>query len=101
MSAQIKYLGFQLSPKGRDYTYRVVDAKEGNRDFVLSITNQAFAEHHVPYQDAAAICYQKLQKALDTESDSRPVPHHYVLSGQELDEYMGQHRPARSRGWRA
>jgi hypothetical protein len=99
VSTQIQYLGFQLSAKGRDYAYRVVDAKEGNRDFVLSITNQAFAEHHVPYQDAAALCYQKLQRALDTESSGPPVPHHYILSGQELDEYMGQHRPARRRTW--
>jgi hypothetical protein len=97
MSIQIQYLGFHLKTSGRDYSYRVVDPKEGDREFVLSISNRAFSEHHFPYQDAAAFCYQKLQKALDEESPEQPIPHRSVLSDQELDEYMVRRRPARRR----
>lgn len=99
MSIQIRYLGFELKANGRDYSYRVVNPKDGDRDFVLSISNRAFSEHHFPYQDAAALCYRKLQKALDAESPDRPVPHHTALSDQELDEYMLSRRPARKRTW--
>lgn len=97
MSIQIQYLGFELKANGRDYSYRLVNAKEGNREFVLSISNRAFSQHHFPYQDAAALCYQKLQKALHEESPEQPVPHRSVLSDQELDEYMVRRQPVRRR----
>jgi hypothetical protein len=97
VSIQIQYLGFHLKANGRDYSYRVVNAKEGNREFVLSISDRAFSEHHFPYQDAAALCYQKLQRALDAESPEQPVPPHSALSDQELDEYLVRSRPARRR----
>jgi hypothetical protein len=94
---QIQYLGFQLKAHGRDYTYRVLNPKEGDREFTLSISNRAFAELHVPYQDAAGICYQKLQKALGLETPQEPLPRHSVLSDRELDEYLERHRPAKRR----
>ena len=99
MSIQIQYLGFLLKANGRDYSYRVVNSKEGDREFVLSITNRAFSEHHFPYQDAAALCYQKLQRALDAESPDQPVPHRSALSDQELDEYLVRSRPPKRRTW--
>jgi hypothetical protein len=99
VTIQIQYLGFKLKPNGRDYSYRVVNPKEGDREFILSISNRAFSEHHFPYQDAAALCYQKLQKALGAENPAQPIPHRSVLSDQELDEYMVRRRPARRRTW--
>ena len=99
VAIQIQYLGFQLKAHGRDYTYRVVNPKEGDREFILSISNRAFAEHHFPYQDAAALCYQKLQKALGMESPELPIPHRSALSDQELGDYMERRRPVRRRSW--
>lgn len=99
MSIQIQYLGFELKAHGRDYTYRVVNPKEGDREFVMSISNRAFSEFHFPYQDAAGLCYQKLQKALDAESPEEPLPHHTTLTDQELNEYLERCRPARRRSW--
>lgn len=99
MAIQIQYLGFQLKANGRDYSYRVVNPREGNREFILSISNRAFTELHFPYQDAAALCYQKLQKALNSESAEQPIPHRSTLSDQELDEYLEQRRPTRRRAW--
>ena len=58
----IQYLGFETTPCGRDYLYRVTDAKSEKREFTFTISDQAFAEKRVPYQDAADLCYQKLQK---------------------------------------
>lgn len=94
---QIQYLGFQLRASGREYTYRVINPKEGDREFTLSISNRAFAEHHVLYQDAAGICYQKLQKALGLETPEQPLPRRSVLSDEELDEYLERHRPPAKR----
>jgi hypothetical protein len=99
MSIQLQYLGFQLKANGRDYSYRVVNSKEGDREFILSISNRAFSEHHFPYQDAAALCYQKLQKALDEENPEQPIPRRSIMSDRELDEYLVRRRPARRRSW--
>ncbi|MGH9430727.1 MAG: hypothetical protein ACRD3T_04230 [Terriglobia bacterium] len=92
---QIQYLGFELRARGRDYNYRVIAPKAENREFTLTISNQAFVEKHVPYQDAPDICYQKLQKALDAETPEQQLPRHATLSGQELDEYREKYRPAK------
>lgn len=94
---QIQYLGFELRPHGRDYTYRVIEAKRENREFTFTISNRAFAERHVPYQDAADICYQKLRKALGLESVEQPLPRRCTLLDQELDEYREKHRPVKRR----
>ena len=91
----IQYLGFQLKARGRDYNYRVMGAKIETREFTLSISNQAFANRHVPYQDAADLCYQKLRKDLAAETAESPIPRHVTISIQELDAYRDRHRPAR------
>ena len=96
---QIQYLGFQTKPRGRDYLYHVIDGKAEKREFIFTISNQAFAERRVPYQDAADLCYQKLQKALGSETAERPLPPHTTLSDQELDEYREKHRPVKRRTW--
>ncbi|HET7212045.1 MAG TPA: hypothetical protein VFL79_00530 [Terriglobia bacterium] len=99
MSVQIRYVGFQLKANGRDYSYRVLNPKEGDREFVLSISNRAFSKHGFPYQDAAGLCYRKLQEALGAESPEHPVPSRSDLSDQDLHEYMASRRPARKRIW--
>jgi len=93
----IQYIGFQLKPRGRDYTYRVVDTKCEPREFTLTISNQAFTERHVPYQDAAGLCYQKLQRELAAENADRPLQRHFTISDQELDEYRQKYRPTKRR----
>jgi hypothetical protein len=93
----IQYLGFQLKPRGRDYSYRVVGPKNETREFTLTISNQSFADHQVPYQDAADLCYQKLRKELAAESAENPLPRHRTISNQELDEYRERYRPVRRR----
>ncbi len=93
----IQYMGFQSKPRGRDYSYRVVDARNEAREFILTISNQAFVDRHVPYQDAADLCYQKLQRELSAETAERPLQRHFTISDQELDEYRKRNRPDKKR----
>ena len=94
----IQYVGFDLKPRGRDYNYRVVNSKQEAREFTLTISNQAFVERHVPYQDAADLCYQKLRRELAAETAEAPLPRHFTISSQELDDYREKYRPAKRRG---
>jgi hypothetical protein len=99
VSVLIQYTGFQLKPRGRDYSYRVVGMKSEDREFTLTISNRAFEERHFPYQDGAALCYQKLQKELLAETAEFPLQHHLTISDQDLDEYLAKYRPPRKRSW--
>ena len=92
---QIQYLGFETKARGRDYAYLVIKANSEPREFAFSIPTQAFTEGRVRYQEAASVCYQKLQRALEEETADRPVPRHATLSDQELDDYRETHTPAK------
>ncbi len=92
---QIQYLAFRPKACGRDYAYLVIDANSKPREFVFSIPTQALMEGRARYQDAASICYQKLQRALEEETAERPLPSYATLSDQELDEYREMHTPAK------
>jgi len=92
---QIQFLGFQTRACGRDYAYLVNATNSEPREFVFSIPAQAFTKGRVRYQDAASVCYQKLQRALEEETAARPLPRHATLSDQELDEYRKAHTPAK------
>ena len=92
---QIQYLGFQTKACGRNYAYLVNAANSEPRQFVFSIPTQAFTKGRVRYQEAASVCYQKLQRSLEEETVERPLPRHARLSDEELDEYREMHTPAR------
>jgi hypothetical protein len=96
---QIQYRGFKTTSRGRDYLYVVINAKSEKREFTFTVSNQAFVEKRVTYQDAAGLCYQKLQTALGLEVSERPLPVHSTLSNLELDEYRQKHHPVRRRSW--
>ena len=93
----IQYIGFQLKPRGREYSYRVVDPKTEPREFTLTISNQAFLEGHVPYQDAAAICYQRLQRELAADNALQTLRRHLTISDQDLSDYRNKYRPSKKR----
>ena len=94
---QIQYVGFQLKERGREYVYRVLDPRSKPREFGLTILNQAFTGKRVPYQDAADLCYKKLQRALAGECAGPPLPRHSIVSDQDLDEYLQSQWPAKRR----
>ena len=99
MPRSIHYAGFQVQPHGRDYSYYVLAPPAASRHFVLTISHRAFAERQILYQDAADLCYQKLQRGLLTETEERPLWPHCVVSDQELDAYRHTYRPTRKLSW--
>ena len=99
VSVLIQYTGFQLKPRGRDYCYRVVAMKSEDREFTLTISNRAFEEGHLPYQDGAALCYQKLQRELLAETADSPLQQHLTISDADLSEYLAKYRATKRRSW--
>lgn len=69
------------------------------REFTLTISNRAFQDKGVPYQDGAEICYRKLLRELLSETAEGPLQRSFVVSDEELEEYLETHRRTKKRCW--
>lgn len=79
-----RYMGFEITPEGREYALQV-RSEEEPRTFVLRITHQAFAAKQVSYQDAPDLCYRKLGRELLADPDLPADQRIDVSSGDLLD----------------
>jgi hypothetical protein len=95
----VHYLGFQAKQLVREYAFQVREAG-AEREFTLNIANEAFLSHRVKYQDAPAICSQRLQAELAAHANHPPETQ-YVITTAELDAYQTSRaeKPSR-RPWR-
>jgi hypothetical protein len=93
----VQYIGFQVKPLTREYTFNVRGAGE-DREFTLNIANEAFVSHRASYQDAPGICSQRLQAELAAHSN-HPLETQYVISSAELDTYRESRSPKGVKPW--
>ena len=88
--AHVSYVGFKSLPAAREYTLRVTQADGSSHDFRLAISNDAFLSRHVRYQDAAEICFLKLQRAVIACEPGLPATKQDVTE-QDFEEYRLAH----------
>jgi hypothetical protein len=81
----VQYLGFQAKLLAREYSFHVREVGV-EREFTLSIANEAFLSHRARYQDGPDICAQKLQSELAAHAN-HPSQTEYVITSAELDSY--------------
>jgi hypothetical protein len=81
----VQYHGFQAKQLAREYSFQVREAG-AEREFTLSIANDAFLSHRVRYQDGPDICAQRLQAELAAHAN-HPSQTEYVITSAELDSY--------------
>jgi hypothetical protein len=81
----VQYLGFQAKLLMREYTFQVREAGT-EREYTLNIPNEAFLSHNVQYQDAPAICSQRLQAELAAH-ENHPLQTEYLITSAELEAY--------------
>lgn len=92
----IKYMGFKPMALAREYTFHV-NEDGTDREFRLNIANDAFVSHRARYQDAPAICSERLQAEL-AANENRPPTTEYEITAAELASYMERRNPKISRG---
>lgn len=85
-----EYIGFTVSETARLYRLRVSHPDGKSRDFVLSISNAAFLNHRVRYQDAPGICFLKLERELEAHGDEKTASRMRVTDA-DLAEYRETH----------
>ena len=94
-SINVQYVGFQAKPLFREYTFSVREAG-AQREFTLSIENDAFTSRRARFQDGPNICSLRLRTELAGEL--APVaPLHYRITGAELDDFREHHSPKTTR----
>ena len=92
----MQFVGFQVKPLVREYTFTVREPLADPREFTLTITNQAFNDHRVRYQDAPDVCSAKLRRELVTYANHPPGTH-YRITDADLDDYRSAHAPRKGR----
>lgn len=95
-SVIVQYVGFEVKPLVREYTFTVRESSLDGREFTLTIANEAFNSHRVRYQDAPDICSVKLRRELATYANHPPETH-YRITDAELEDYRSAHAPRAAR----
>lgn len=88
----VQFIGCEVRPLVREYTFTVRESKAGPREFTLTIANEAFDCRRARYQDAPDICSLRLHRELAAEAN-----HHeqtsFRITDEEMDDYRGRHSP--------
>lgn len=92
----VQYVGFECKASVRQYIFSVRETPNAPREFVLSITNEAFISHRARYQDAPDICSLKLRRELAIYGNHPPKAQ-FVVSEEELADYRDLHAKKRDR----
>lgn len=92
----LRYLGFEITPEGREYSVQVSSDTEP-RLFVLRVTHEAFASQRARFQDAPDLCYRKLGRELGADPDLVPGRPLQLSDDELLDYRVSRERPVPGR----
>lgn len=90
-SILVQYVGFRTNAGSREYTFNVRGDGE-DREFTINIANEAFVSHRARYQDAPAICAERLQAELAAH-ENHPIETQYIITSAELETYRAARSP--------
>jgi hypothetical protein len=88
----VQFVRFEAKALGRDYKFTVREPSSDPREFILTISNQAFNERRVRYQDAPDVCSAKLRHELAAYANHPPSTH-YLITDADLEDYRSSHAP--------
>lgn len=88
----VHYLGFRITPDGREYLMRVAD-ELAPRVFVLLVTHEAFATRQMRFQDAPDLCSRKLERELLADPELLAA-RRLLLTAEDLLDYRHAHAPS-------
>lgn len=88
----VQFLGYEVKPLAREYTFSVREVSTDPREFTLTIPTEAFNEHLLRIQDAPDVCSRKLRRELATYAN-HPPDTHYAITNAELADYRTARTP--------
>jgi hypothetical protein len=94
----VQFVRFEAKALVREYTFNVREPEVEPRVFTLTISNQAFNERRVRYQDAPDVCSVKLRHELAAYANDPPWKN-FLITDADLEDYRSRHAPRASRPW--
>jgi hypothetical protein len=88
----VQFVGYEVHPSSREYTFSVREDRSEPRQFTLTIASAAFDGRRARFQDAPDICSLRLRRELAADAN-HPANTHFQITDEELDEYRGRHTP--------
>jgi hypothetical protein len=88
----VQFVGYEVRPLAREYTFTVREDKAEPREFTLTIASAAFDCRRARFQDAPDICSLRLRRELAADAN-HPADSHFQITDEELDDYRGRHSP--------
>jgi len=86
-----EYVGFVVDETSRIYTLLVRHAGGESHEMRFAIANEAFLTGRVRYQDAAEICYLRLDRELREGGEKTLSSAVLKISNDELNSYREAH----------
>ena len=96
----IQYVGFNGRAGSRAYDFNVIEAAREPRNFTVEIQSEAFGPSHLRFQDGPDICFARLKKGLQEETQEARAEGHLNINEHDVRVYLETHRPVKSLGKR-
>ncbi len=91
MSILIQYEGLVVAGTSRDYNFVVIDALRESRQFTVKVSLDLFRSTSLQYQDGPSICFELVQKELDSETQESLAESSLNIGEQDIREYIERH----------
>jgi hypothetical protein len=95
MAVLIQYEGFIVSTHSRIYSFQVIDSPGKSRQFTVTIQLEAFRAAPFKFQDGPDICFARLKRELDGETQDAHAKPHLKIVEQDILQYSQLHPRAR------
>jgi hypothetical protein len=92
----VQFVGYEVRPLAREYTFTVRESKSETREFTLTIANESFDHRRARFQDAPDICSLRLHRELAADAN-HSANTTFQITDEELDDYRGRHSPKSSK----
>jgi len=89
----IQYAGFSVATTSRIYSFRVIDAPEKMREFTVTVQLKAFGSTLLKFQDGPGVCFARLKRELEGETQESRAEPHLRIGEQDIQEYLQRRHP--------
>ena len=92
----VEFLGFEAAANTRVYSFTVREPSAEPRDFTLTISNKAFSDHLISFQDAPDVCSRRLRRELAAYGN-HPPESDFAITDTDLEDYRSAHAPRKTK----
>jgi hypothetical protein len=94
---QLRYIGVFPQEGHREYRFHIDKGDQQVREVALTIEDGLFTRHHLMFQEAPDLCYQKLLLDLRNESLDAPIGSRTAVTESDIALYRDSHPTGKAR----